>query len=453
LLFKSQKIDATKGPLLKMLLLYSIPVILSLLVQTLFNAIDIFVLSAMADSRAIASVGATATIIHLMVNAFIGIAGGTKILLARYIGAQENSKIRQTVSTSMILSVLLGVLIAVLGIIFAPHMLRLTDCPAECFDGAVLYIRIYIAAAPFIMFYNFGASVITASGDTQRPLYYIIAGGALNVILNVLLCFLIPEKVAAVAIATAAAQILSAVLVGIRLTRIRGALRLRIKHLTWSFEAFGRIMRFGIPLFLTQILLPLANLQMQSAINSYGVSAVAGNSASGTLEAITSAFVNGFSSSVPVFVGQNLGAGNISRAKKSFWNCLWLGAAVGLLMGLFFNLTARFWFGLLLEDDALAVEYAVKRQTFSLIYWLVAIDYALSNTVQTLGGAVFTAVNSAVCIFGLRLVWMNFIYPIHPSFFGIINCFIASWIIMLFTNTAAYLYYNNRMKKGQLAKI
>ena len=453
MLLKAKKIDATQGPLLKMLLLYAIPVILSMLVQTLFNAVDIFVLSAMADSRAIASVGATSTIIHLLVNAFIGIAGGTKILLARYIGAKEDDKIRQTVSTSMILSVLLGAIIAVIGIIFAPHMLRLTDCPMECFDGAVLYIRIYIASAPFIMFYNFGASVITASGDTQRPLYYIMAGGVLNVILNFVLCLILPQKVAAVAIATAAAQILSAVLVGIRLTHIRGALRLLIKKLTWSFEALGKILRFGIPLFLTQILLPLANLQMQSAINSYGVSAVAGNSASGTLEAITSAFVNGFSTSVPVFVGQNLGAGNISRAKKSFWSCLWLGATVGLVMGLFFNLTARFWFGLLLEDDALAVEYAVMRQTFSLIYWLVAIDHALSNTIQTLGGAVFTAVNSAVCIFGLRLVWMNFIYPLNPSFLGVINCFIASWIIMLFTNTAAYLYYNHRMKKGTLAKI
>ncbi len=453
MLLKSQKIDATKGPLLKMLLLYAIPLILSSLVQTLFNAVDIFVLSAMANSRAIASVGATTTIIHLMVNAFIGIAGGTKILLARYIGAKENDKIRRTVSTSMMLSVILGVIVAVVGFLFAPQMLRLTDCPSECFDGAVLYIRIYIAAAPFILFYNFGASILTASGDTQRPLYYIIAGGALNVILNFILCLILPEKVAAVAIATAASQILSAVLAGIRLSRLKGAVRLTIRHLQWSFEAFGKILRFGIPLFFTHILLPLANLQMQSAINSYGVSAVAGNSASVTLEMITSAFVNGFSMSVTVFVGQNLGAGDLRRAKKAFWHCMWLGVTVGLVIGAFFNLTARFWFGFLLEDDPLAIEFAVQRQYFALIYWLVAINHVLSNTVQTLGGALFTAINSAVCVFGLRLVWMNFIYPINPSFLGIVNCFIASWILMLFTNFAAYLYYHRRMNQGKLAKI
>lgn len=450
---KSQKIDATKGPLLRSLLLYAIPLILSTLVQCLFNSVDLIVLANMADSGAVASVGATSTIIHLIVNAFIGISAGSKIILARYLGANEEEKIRSTVNTALLSSILFGIAVAVFGIIFAPDILRLSHCPDDCFDGAVLYIRIYIAAAPFVLFYNFGAAIITAAGDTQRPFSYITAGGILNVFLNIILCLLLPQKVAAVAIATAAAQILSAVLIGIRLCRIKSNVRVILSQVRWSFAAFWKILRFGLPLFFSQILFPLANLQMQTAINDFGVSAIAGNSAATTLESMVGAFTNAFATTATVFIGQNLGAKNLPRAKKSFFHCLWLACAIGLIIGVFLNLTARFWFSFMLADDPEAIEYAVIRLRFLLIYWAVGIDCVLMNTNQTLGGTLFSALNSAVCVFVLRILWLKFIFPLYPTFFCITVCFMASWIVMLFTNTAAFLYYNNRLRKGKLADI
>ena len=448
-----KKVDATKGRLLPSLIVYAIPLILSTIVQSLFNAVDLSVLANMADSGAVASVGATSTIVHLIINAFIGLSAGTKIILARYIGAKETEKIKKTVHTALLSSLILGIFVAILGVRFAPDLLRLVDCPKECFDGAVLYIRIYVSAAPFILFYNYGASIITAAGDTRRPFYYIVAGGILNIVLNVILCLLLPQKVAAVAIATAASQILGAVLVAIRLFRTHSAIRVIFSEIRWSFEAFGKILRFGLPLCLSNILFPLANLQMQTAINSYGVSAVAGNSASSTLETLTSAFTSAFATSAAVFIGQNIGANQLDRAKKSFAHCLWLGAAAGLSIGLFFTITSKFWFSFLLPDDPIAVEYATIRLRFVLIYWLVGIDQVLSQTVQALGGAAYSALNSVVCVFGLRIIWMNTIYPQNPTFFGIIICFMASWIMMLFTNSVALAFYYRRFQKGRLKEF
>ena len=169
-LLKPQRVDATTGNLLQSIITYTIPLILGTLVQTCFNAIDLAVLGNMADSNAVASVGATSMIIALLVNSFIGIAGGAKIILAHYFGAKNTEKLQKTASTSLIISLVLGVLIAVMGIIFAPFFLNLTNCPAECYEGALVYIRIYVAAAPVILIYNFGAAIITASGDSQRPL-------------------------------------------------------------------------------------------------------------------------------------------------------------------------------------------------------------------------------------------------------------------------------------------
>lgn len=448
-----KKVDATKGALLPSLLIYAVPLILSTIVQSLFNAVDLAVLANMADSGAVASVGATSTIVHLIINAFIGLSAGTKIILARYIGAKDHEKIKKTVHTSLLLSLILGVFVAIFGGRFAPELLRLVDCPADCFDGAVLYIRIYVSAAPFILLYNYGSSIITAAGDTRRPFYYIVAGGILNAVLNVILCLILPQKVAAVAIATAASQILGALLITIRLFRTKSAVRLVLSEIRWSFEALGKILRFGLPICFTHILFPLANLQMQSAINSYGVAAVAGNSASSTLETLTSAFTSAFSTSAAVFIGQNIGANQLDRAKKSFAHCLWLGALSGFAVGMFFTLTSRFWFSFLLPDDPVAVEYAIIRLRFVLIYWLVGIDNVLNQTVQALGGTTYSALNSIVCVFGLRIVWMNTIYPQNPTFMGVVICFMASWVMMFFTNSSALAFYYHRLKQGKLKKI
>ena len=247
-LLKKQNVDATTGSLLQKIIIYSIPLLLTTLIQQLFNAVDIIVLGNMADTAAVASVAATTSVISLIVTAFVGIATGTRVVLARFIGARDEKNIRAVTDTSLIGAVVLGVVIAVVGFIFAPWFLQITNCPPECYNGALIYVRIYVSAAPFILLYNFGSAVMTADGDTQRPLYYIMIGGATNVVLNIILCLILPQKVIAVATATVASQIIGAVLVFRRLTLTETICRVRISNMRFSFSALGKVLASGLPM-------------------------------------------------------------------------------------------------------------------------------------------------------------------------------------------------------------
>ena len=233
-MFRIKEVNSTEGPLVPSIIKYSIPIAIGALIQVLFNAADIMVLGNWADSVAVAAVGATAPIVGLVVNSFVGLAGGTNVILAHSVGAKDNERIKRTVDTSLILSVSIGVILAFVGLFFADWFLGVSDCPEECIAGASLYLKIYFASAPFLMLYNFGAAILRVTGDTQRPLYYLIACGILNVVLNFILCVTLTQKVAAVAIATFASQVLGAILVMIRLLKMDGPCKTDLKHKSYT---------------------------------------------------------------------------------------------------------------------------------------------------------------------------------------------------------------------------
>ena len=447
-----KNIDATKGSLIKLIIAYSIPLILSTLIQTLFNAVDVAVLGNMADPTAVASVGATSSIFHLLVNGFVGISSGLKILLARYIGAKETKKTNESVSTSLIFSVAFGVIIAIAGFFLTPLFLDLTNCPSDCYDGATVYLRIYLAAAPAILLYNFGSSVLTASGDTQRPLYYMLAGGILNIVLNIILCIILPQKVVAVAVATAASQILGAILT---LARIRKLYSLSLRKLSFKFYALFSMLRFGIPLAITNILYPIANLQIQSAINSYGSAAIAGSSAATNIEGIVSAFTASFATTVSVFMSQNLGAGLHDRVKKSFAHCLWMAVSVGVVMGVFMFLTGRLWLSILLGFDSKeAIDYGMVRLFFvTFFYCIAAANGVLGHAIQSFGYPTVSSVNSIVSVLIFRMIWMKWIYPTHETFNWLNACFTVSWSILLCANIVCFIIFYRRYLKGKYKHI
>lgn len=449
-ILKPQKIDATTGNLWKNIILYTIPLILGTLVQTCFNAIDLVVLGNMADTNAVASVGATSTIVALVLNSFIGIAGGSKIILARCFGAKNSSQIQSAVDTSMITAIVSGIIVAILGVPFAPLILHLTNCPTECFQGATDYIRIYIASAPAILVYNFGSAILTASGDSQRPLYYIILSGLTNVILNIILCLLLPQKVIAVAVATMASQVVGAFLVLRRLTSMDGDGHIELKHMQFSKSSFKKIMKQGIPLALNSMLYPFATLQIQSAINTYGVSAIAGNSASGTLEGIPGAFAGSFGSTTTVFMGQNMGAGDEERSNRSMRYCLLTSCTIGLVLGIGLYSTGRFWLSLFLPNDPEGIEYGMIRMFYVLLFYAVACaNNVLSAAIQSHGYASYTAVSSVlnVCVF--RLFWMWVLYPLFPVFDMLMACFLVSWSLLLIFNIAGYFLFCKYPEKFQ----
>ena len=453
-MLQAKHVDATRGSLVRAIILYTVPLIFSTLIQSLFNAVDIVVLGNMASSNAVASVGATTTINHLIVNTFVGLSGGTKIILARQVGAKDRDGARKTVEASLLSALGLGIVILIAGMFLSPLFLGWTKCPVECFDGAVLYLRIYMLAAPAVLLYNFGAAILRACGDTQRPLYYIILCGLLNVILNIILCLILPQKVAAVAIATAASQYLGAFLVIRRLCVADDLCKVILSQIRWHTASFVQIMRYGVPLALNQALYPLANLQIQSAINSYGVSAVAGSSAATTVDSFSSSFIGSFGTTTTAFMGQNLGAEKHDRVKRSFWNCLIMAVTIGIVTGSFFYLTGRFWLRFILTDDLVAIEYAMIKIRFITLFGSIsAANSVLSHAIQSFGYPTFSAVNSISFVFVFRMIWMLTVYPKHQTFEWLMVCFTVSWSLMLLCNMIMFSVIYKRYQKGKYKKL
>ena len=454
-LFSKKRIDATQGNLFPLIIRYAIPLVLSTLIQHCFNAVDLIVLGNLADSTAVASVGATTVIVSLLVNTFVGVASGAKIILARQFGARDSQAITRTVNTVILTALGIGILIIAFALPFSAEFLLMTDCPEDCLHGAKLYLDIYLLAAPAILLYNFGAAILTSSGDSQRPMVYIILSGLVNVILNIVLCLILPKhlSVIAVAVATAMSQVVSAGLVLHRLCTMDGEARLIIKKIRFHWRSFRQVMAQGIPLALSTALYPLANLQIQSAINAHGVAAVAGNSAGATIEGLVGGSINSpMASTTTVFMGQNIGANKPDRVKQSFWKCLAISVTASTVIGVTVYLTAEFWLSFFLPGDTVAISFGKTRMFYvTLFYFIAAANGVLSHAIQSFGHASYSAIASICCVFGFRMIWMWFIYPHFEntpySFDMLMFCFLVSWTILLLFNIFGFFYFRRKFYK------
>ena len=458
---KRNSIDIINAPLRPAIIRYTMPIIFASLIQVLFNAADLAVLGwfdSSSDSAAIGAVGATGSIIALLVNSVIGLSNGTNILLARSIGAEDIPRSRRIVSTSLILALAGGIIMSCVGMASASWFLGATKCPDNCFAGALSYLYLYFAAAPAIFIYSFGSAIIRVSGDSQRPLYYMIFAGALNVVMNFILCAILTNKVAAVGIATLSSQVLGAVLVIIHLLRIDGPCRLNVRELTFSFSEFKKIMATGLPGAFNGALYSISNLQIQSAINSFGSSAVAGNSASAQIEGLASSCTNAFGTAALTFVGQNIGARRDDRIKQTIRFSILASVAVTVTfsaLALIFRIPLL---KLFLPTNELAVRFAEVRM-FSLftLFWMAATNSVLSSSVQAFGYPSFPMTNSIVTVLLFRVLWMGWIYPNLPvsadpvsNIFNLYSCYMVSWTLSLIAITVMFFIVYTRYKRGKI---
>lgn len=448
-------VDATRGSLAKLILTYTIPLFLTTIIQHLFDIVDKAVLGNMADTVAVAAVGATTTITSLIINGFVGLSTGTSIVLARFVGQRDERKIRSIIDTSLLTGFLFGILVALIGVLLSPTFLTLTDCPSECYEGAVLYIRIYVSAAPFTLLYNFGSAVLRTLGDTRRPLVYITVSGVINAGLNIILCIILPQKVAAVAIATAVSKIVAAVLVLNRLCHLEDSARVSLRAMRFHVESFLRILRFGVPASISNLMFPLANLQIVSAINSFGVDAVAGQSASSAINNISHAITGAFGTATTTFMGQNIGAQNKERVKKSFWWCLGFGMILGGAVGIVTFLTGRLWMGLMVGfSSTAAIEYGmIRMQYVSTVMFVSGANSVLGHALQAYGYPAFQSVSSILFTLGFRVLWMQWIYPYNPTFEMIMACFTVSWTLNMLFYAVIVAVLNRRYNRGVYKKI
>lgn len=439
------------GPLLGKILLFTLPLMASSILQLLFNAADIIVVGRYAGSDALAAVGSTGALINLLTNMFIGFSVGANVLVARYYGAGKPDEVSETVHTSVILSIIGGVLLAVIGIIFASPLLELMGTPENVLPLAALYVRIYFAGMPVILLYNYGSAILRAIGDTKRPLYYLAIAGVLNIILNLILVIVFEMSVAGVALATIISQTLSAVLVIRCLMHIEGGCHLDLHQLKIHTNKLWKILQLGLPAGLQGSIFSLSNVLIQSSVNSFGAIAMAGNSAAANIEGFTYVAMNSFYQAAITFVSQNMGAMEFKRIRKIAWQCLVCVTVTGALLG---NLSFFFGHQLLgiYSDEAEVIRYGIYRlEVIGTTYFLCGIMDVCVGCLRGIGYSFLPMVVSLLGACGFRILWIFTVFKGHHDLHTLYISYPISWAITASVHMICFLILYRRMVKKSRA--
>ncbi|MBE6636652.1 MAG: MATE family efflux transporter [Ruminococcaceae bacterium] len=448
----SKNVKMTEGPIFRSVIVYSIPIVLSGILQIFFNAADLAVVGnfSQAKTTATAAVGATGSFISLIVNTVMGLSTGVNVTLARSLGAKEREQSSRISHTAIAVSVIAGILVGILGFLIAPFAMSITKCPPEAKEQAILYLRIYFCGAPGIFLYNFGSAVLRTKGDTRRPLNFLIVSGITNVVLNLIFVIVFRMNAEGVALATTLSQYLAAFLTFRCLLHQEDETRIDISCLRIHGKEFLSILRFGIPSGLSSAMYSLSNLQIQSAINHFGESAVAGNAAASSLESFIGAGITAVSAASTAFVGQNIGAGNRKRVGKVILACLTLVVAYSLILGVGMYLIGEPLYRIYVSNDHAAIEVAVLRGSLMLtLYWLMGIFNVFGAVSQTLGYAVLITVNSIIGICGIRTLWMQFFYPHYNTLEAVYICYPITWTLITLAHGVVFaVAYYRYQKKG-----
>lgn len=449
---KKYEIDMCNGPLLGKILLFSLPLMLSGILQLLFNAADMIVVGRWGGSNALAAVGSTGSLINLIVNVFIGLSVGANVLIARYYGSGQEKELSEMVHTAILTSFICGIILVFIGFFVAPVALTAMGTPPEVLDQAVLYVRIYFAAMPAMMVYNFGAAILRAVGDTRRPLYFLLIAGIINVILNLVFIIRFHMDVAGVALATAISQVVSATLVVICLMRSEGPYRLRLKELRIVPHKLWMMARIGIPAGLQGAIFSISNVLIQSSINSFGATAVAGNSAAGNLEGFVYTSMNALHQTAVSFVGQNYGAKNYKRIGRIAILCLGIVTVVGLVMGIGLYFLSPWLLQLYVKEaevnTAEVIEYGILRLLYiSIPYFLCGFMDTVVGCLRGMGRSVLPMIVSltGACLF--RVVWIYTVFAADRTLETLYISYPISWAVTSMVHVICFLIIYHKYKK------
>ncbi len=448
---QTYEVDMCHGPILKKMLCFAIPLICSGLLQLLFNAADVIVVGRFAGEESLAAVGATTALVNLFVNFFIGLSVGTNVLVSRYYGAGQKRHLSETVHTAVLMSLLGGVLLAAIGIAGTPFILKLMQTPKEVFDLAVIYARMYFVGVPAMLVYNFGAAILRSVGDTKHPLYFLILSGLVNVMLNLFLVIVLNWGVFGVGLATAISQVISAVLVLRRLTLEEGGIRVELRCLHIYRDKFIQILQTGLPAGTQSILFNLSNLVVQSSVNSFGATVVAGNSAAANVEGFVYISMNAFYQTNISFTSQNVGAGKFNRLNRILFAAQGCVIVMGLTMGVASYLAGPVLLSLYTDSQAAIEAGMVRLRYISLPYVLGGIMEVIVGSLRGMGYAMFPMVVSLVGCCMLRVVWLLTVFKMEQ--FHVLDTvyliYPISWIITIIAHIITYFYVKKKKFEEQ----
>lgn len=437
---KKYEMDMCSGSILKKMLMFTLPLMLSSILQLLFNAADIVVVGRFAGDNSLAAVGSTTALINLLTNLFVGLSIGANVTAARNYGGKREDALSRTVHTAVTISIISGVILTVIGVVGTKEMLRLMSTPDEIIDLAADYLRIYFAGITATTIYNFGSALLRAIGDTKRPLYYLLAAGAVNVVLNLLFVIVFKMDVSGVALATIISESLSAFLVIRCLMRETGAIKLELKKLRVHKAELISIIRIGLPAGFQGIVFALSNVVIQSSVNLFGNIVVAGNSAAANIEGFVYMAMNSFYQATLSFMSQNFGAGEYKRLNKILACGELCVVVVGLVLGnaavLFGNQLLRIY----TDSPEVIAAGMVRLHYISKVYFLCGIMDVLVGALRGIGYSVLPMVVSLLGACGLRLLWIATVFQI-PQFHKVEVVYLSYAITWIITAGVHFLCY------------
>lgn len=428
---KKYEIDMTNGTIMDKLITFSLPLMLSGILQLMFNAVDIIVVGQFSGSRPLAAVGSTSALINLFTNFFIGISLGTNVLAARFFASGKIKEMSDTVHTSILFAAISGVVMMIVGLLFSRFALELMETPDEVIDMAALYLKIYFVGVPFFMLYNYGAAVLRAVGDTRRPLVFLVISGAVNAILNMVLVILFHLDVEGVAIATVISQMISCVLVLRCLCKTDACYQLHFSKLSINGKYLRQIFQVGVPAGIQSTVINFSNVLLQSSVNSFGSIAMAGYTAANNLLGFLYTSINAVTQACMSFTSQNYGAGKTKRMDRVLIDCLILSCAFSLTMGC----CAWFFGPQLLQiytESSAVISCGVEILSFTTVtYFLCGIMDLIPGALRGMGRSAVPMILSIIGTVGTRIVWIFWIFPYHRSLDILFLSYPVSWILTI----------------------
>lgn len=439
------EIDMCNGSILDKLVSFSIPLMLSGILQLLFNAVDIIVVGQFTGNEALAAVGSTTALINVFVNLFIGISLGASVLAARFYATGQEKEMSETVHTSITLALISGIAMGIIGVIAAKGALELMDTPDNVLNLSTLYMRIYFMGMPFFMLYNYGAAILRAVGDTKRPLLFLIISGATNVVLNLLLVIQFHLGVAGVAIATVISQCISCILVLRCLYLSDGSYQLRFNKLGMKTRYVKQIFQIGIPAGIQSTIINFSNVLLQSSVNSFGSVAMAGYTAANNILGFLYVSMNSITQACMSFTSQNYGVRKFKRMDKVLLECLGLTVIVALVLG-----GGSYLFGAELmhiyTKSTKVIECGVDIMLYTTVtYFLCGIMDLLPGALRGMGHSTVPMILSVIGTVGTRIVWIYVIFPCHRSLDFLFISYPVSWLLTIVMQVICFYFVRKKV--------
>ncbi len=446
------EMDMTTGPILPNMIRFAIPLMLSSLLQLLYNAADMVVVGRFAGSTSLAAVGATGAITSLLVNLFLGLSVGANVTVAQHYGAGRPRDVIQSVHTTVALSLVGGLVIGIIGIVLARPLLTMMATPVDVIDHSVLYMRIYFAGMPFNLAYNFCAAVLRAVGDTKRPLYYLTIAGLVNVLLNLLFVIVFKMGVAGVSLATVISQVISMVLVMICLMHSEGSIRLDLRQLRIHKDKALQILRVGLPAGLQSCMFSISNTLIQSSINSFGSAAMAGNTAAGNIEGFVSTPLSAFYQATMSFTSQNYGARKPERLSRIAVCGVLLVVSIGLTLGRLVIYFGSSLLGIYTSDPAV-IEWGLGRmQIMGWLSFINATSDIFVGEMRGMGNSIFPMFVSIMCICVFRVFWILTVFAAFPTQTVLYASYPISWTLSACIQFACFMVHKKKVVRQMAAE-